>query len=119
MIDWSVLINYIVLVAAALLLFVALKTSMSQSKILIKNNQILLAENELLRERNLQLKTKVLSIRIKLETHDEDIELLQKQMYQVHDWLGRLTISNLIETLVERVEEINEGETGETQYQSK
>jgi ferredoxin-fold anticodon binding domain-containing protein len=107
------------LVASALLLLVALKANRSQNKKLIKNNQILLAENELLRERNLHLKTKVLSITVKVEDHDVDIELLQKQMYQVHDWLGRLTISNLIETLVERVEEINEGETGETQYQSK
>ena len=119
MFDWSVLLNYTILAITVLVLFLTLKANKSQNKLLIKNNAILLAENEMLRERNLHLKTRVLSLTNKLETHSEDIELLQKQMYQVHDWLGRLTISNLIETLVERVEEINEGEPGETQYQSK
>ena len=60
----------------------------------------------------LRIKTKVLDLEYKVKyliihstEHKSSLDLLELQMNQVHDWLGRLTISGYMEELVTRTGE--------------
>ena len=60
----------------------------------------------------LRVKTKVLDLEYKVKyliihstEHKSSLDLLESQMSQVHDWLGRLTISDFMEDLVTRTGE--------------
>jgi uncharacterized protein HemX len=118
--DWPLwIIICAELISATFLLFLALKISNRQNRLLIAENKLLTAENKLLKGVNTKIQTKVQQLELTVQTNREEIELLQKQMYQVHDWLGRLTISDLIVELTERVNEIDDANSSEPQYQSK
>ena len=60
----------------------------------------------------LRIKTKVLDLEYKVKyliihstEHKSSLDLLELQMNQVHDWLGRLTISGYMDELVTRTGE--------------
>ena len=60
----------------------------------------------------LRIKTKVLDLEYKVKylivhstEHKSSLDLLELQMTQVHDWLGRLTISGYMDELVTRTGE--------------
>jgi mevalonate kinase len=107
------------LIVATYLLFVGLKISNRQNRMLIAENKLLTTENKLLKGVNTKIQTRVQQLEITVQANRDEIELLQKQMYQVHDWLSRLTISDLIVELTERVNEIDDASSNEPQYQSK
>ena len=57
----------------------------------------LATENRTLKAVNDRLVARVQKLELTDKEHTEDIEHLQKQMLQVHDWLGQVTFSDFLE----------------------
>ena len=69
------------------------------------------AENRNLKLVNDRLQSRVTRLELTDKQYGEDIELLQKQMIQVHDWVSQVTFSDFIDkvdTLRARVNESKE-----------
>lgn len=65
-----------------------------------------------LRAVNERLQARVQRLEMTDKQHSEDIELLQKQVLQIHEWVGQVTFSDFIvdkvDVLRERVKETKE-----------
>jgi hypothetical protein len=64
-----------------------------------------------LRAVNEKLQARVLRLELTDKQHSDDIDLLQKQMLQVHEWVSQVTFSDFIDkvdTLRDRVKETKE-----------
>jgi len=88
--------------------------SIKLARIKIETNKIEL-RNEALQVTNKNLKDTIKRLNSAIKNNEERIDFLSVQMEQVHDWLGRLTISDfltpngrdttdIMEELTERVE---------------
>ena len=69
-----------------------------------KETSLIEQQNEDLKTANTNLRNKVSRINSAINANKDKIDFLEAQMLQVHDWLGRLTISDFLESEVTTVE---------------
>lgn len=101
MVHWGIVAGEVIV--AAILIVLSLRNGR-------KIDTHLVAENKL-RAVNERLQARVQRLEQTDKQHSEDIELLQKQVIQVHEWVSQVTFSDFIDkvdTLRERVRETKE-----------
>lgn len=102
MIHWVIIAGEVIV--ASILIILSLRNGQ-------KIDSQVSAENKSLKLVNDRLQARVQRLEITDRQHDDDIELLQKQMLQVHEWVSQVTFSDFIDkvdTLRARVKETKE-----------